>query len=320
MMTVDGHIVDVAFNKNTGVLYYLTSDPHRLNIFDINAREVLGVVELAKDPTCFAISEDWLTAAVGHYGAVSAVNLSNRTKVATHSIDYSVNDIAWAENDWYAFTQKGGSDPCLHWVNLADGSCCDAVDNTGLDGSTIVKKVPTQPYLVATRNVTFPTGFYAYDIAGKVLKSYSHMDLTDFWFSDDGRLIFAKNTNIYRTSSSTGSDNTFNTKINPVGKINTGGNEYYGLKHLFYGANSLWVLQNESSSSDTPTALYQVEREGYSVVKRIPYDFLYQPDGASTFFSVSANYAFANREESEIAVLCKGINNDSWVIQFVSVE
>ena len=316
---IDGNITDAVFNKNTNTLYYVTSAPNKFIAYDVKARTILHEIALSKAPTCFAISEDWTKAAVGHNGSLSAINLSSNTVTATYLSDYSVNDIAWCENDWYSYTQKGGSFSKLHWINTATGGTYDS-SNSSLDESSIIKKVPTQPYIIGTRNSTSPSGFFAFDIASKSLKSYAHMDLTNFWMSEDGQYIFAQNLNVYRTTSSTGSTDTFDANINAIGKINFASGYNYGLNFIYHSNNYLWVIQNDSYSSDTSTSIYQFEDNDYTLVKKYAYDLLYQPDAQTTSFKVNANYVFANNEGTEISVLCKGTSNNTWLIQFVPVK
>lgn len=317
---IDGIVMDAIFNKNTNTLYYVTTTPNKLVAYDINEKTVLREIELSKAPTCLAISEDWTNAAVGHNGYISSINLLNNTVKATYTLDYSVNDISWCENDWFCYTQKGGSFSSLHWINTADGTLYDDPDKYSLDGGSIIKKVPNQAYIIATRNGTSPSGFFAYDIAKKSKKSYSHMDLTNFWFSEDGDYIFAKNLNIYRTTSSTGSTDTFDADINAIGKINVGSENYYGLQYVYHSNNNLWVIKNESYLSDASTNIYQVEDNDYTLVKKIDYITFYQPDGQINSFNLTANYVFANKEGTEIAVLCKGVSNSSWVIQAITIK
>jgi len=313
---VDGNITDALFNKNTNILYFVTSSPNKLVAYDVTARTVLNEISLSKAPTSFAISEDWSKAAVGHNGYISAINLSTNTVTAIYTLNYSVNDIAWAENDWFCYTQKGTSFTYLHWINTADGTSYDDKNSYDLDGNSIIKKVPGQSYLIATRNSTSPSGFFAYDIATKSEKSYSHMDLYNFWFSENGDYIFATNSNIYRTTSSTGSTDTFDADISAIGKINTGAQNYYGLQYIYHSNNYLWVLQNSGSSA----SICQVEDNDYTLVKKYDYDIVYQPDAQTAPFYISANFIFANKEGTEIAVLCKSDSGNSWVIQFVAVQ
>ena len=317
---ISGNITDAVFNKNTNTLYFVTGAPNKFVAYDVKTRTVLHEIALSKAPTCFAISEDWTKAAVGHNGSLSAIDLSTNTVKATYLSDYSINDIAWGENEWFCYTQKGGSFSCLHWMNTANGAVYEDPDKYSLDGSSIVKKVPTQPYIIATRNSTSPSGFFSYNIPGKSKKSYSHMDLTNFWMSEDGQYVFAQNSNIYRTTSSTGSADTFDANINAIGKINTASGYSYGIAFLYHSNHNLWVIQNDSYSTDATSSIFQFEDNDYTLVKKYAYDLAYQPDAQTSSFNVSANYVFANNEGTEISVLCKGTSNSSWIIQFIPVK
>lgn len=317
--SVEGNIIDVAFDNNSSILYYVTSAPNKLIVYDVHKKSQLNEVSLSKAPTCLAISEDGTKAAVGQNGTISGVDLLNNT-VKVYAVDYSVHDIAWAENDWFCFTQKGGSFSCLHWINTADGSVFDDSDKYSLDGSSIVKKVPSQPYLIATRNSSSPSGFFAFDIVAKSKKSYSHMDLTRFWMSEDGAYVFAGNTNVYRTSSSTGSTDTFDADINSIAKINFNGESGYGITFIHHSSPYMWIVANSNYSSSTATSIFKFEDNDYTMLKKIDYDRLYQPDTESSAIDISANYVFPNKEGTEIMALCKSLSNNTWVIQFVSVK
>ena len=146
------------------------------------------------------------------------------------------------------------------------------------------------------------------------------MDLTNFWMSEDGQYIFAKNSNIYRTTSSTGSTDKFDADINAIGKINIASGYNYGISFLYHSNRNLWVIQNDSYSSDASASIFQFEDNDYTLVKNYAYDLLYQPDSQTTSFNVSANYVFANNEGTEILVLCKGTTNNNWIIQFIPVK
>jgi len=320
MRTIVGNIADAVFNKNTNILYFVTSQPNKLIAYDVSTRTVLHEIALGKAPTCFAISEDWTKAAVGHNGSFSAIDLTSNTVTATYLSDYSVHDIAWATSNWYAYTQNGGSFSCLHWINTATGALYEDADKSSLDGTSIVKKVPGQPYLIATRNSTSPSGFFAYDIATKSKKSYSHMDLSNFWMSEDGQYIFSQNSNIYRTTSSTGSTNTFDADINAIGQFDFSESNYYGMKFISHCNHNLWIIRNDSYSSDLSNIVYQYEDNDYTLVNQFACYSLYQPDEQSSAFKIQANYVFANNEGTEVSVLCKGTDNNTWIIQFIPLN
>ncbi|MBE9466778.1 MAG: hypothetical protein IMY72_00490 [Bacteroidetes bacterium] len=146
------------------------------------------------------------------------------------------------------------------------------------------------------------------------------MTLSNFWFSENGDYIYSKNLNVYRTTSSTESNDIFDADINSIDKINTENESYYGLQYIYHSNNNLWILQNNSYSSEESTSIYEIEDNDYTLVKEYYYDRFYQPNEETSPFCISANYVFVNKEGTEITVLCKGISNNSWVIQFLAVK
>jgi hypothetical protein len=320
MLAVDGNITDAVFNKNTNTLYYVTSAPNKFIAYDVTARTVLHEIPLGKAPTCFAISEDWTKAAVGHNGFMSTLYLSSNTVTKIYPLDYSVYDVAWAEKDWFCCTQNGEGYFRLHWINTANGTLYDDPDQYSLEGASTIKKVPDHPFIIASRGGNWSSGFYAYDIVSKSKKSYSQIELTNFWFSENGDYIFDRHLNVYRTTSSTGSTDPYNANINAIAKINTGSESYNGLQYVYNSNNYLWILQNDTYSTDASTTLYQVEDNDYTLVKKIVYDWLYLPEGKTTPVTLSAKYVFANNEGTEISTLCKDVSSDTWVMQFIPVN
>ncbi len=312
---IEGNIIDVMFNKADNKLYYVTSQPNKFIICDIATKSVTTEIALSKAPTSFDITEDWTKAAIGHNGSLSIINLSNHTISNTYDLSYSVYDVAWAENDWFALTQNGGSFTKIHWINTATGETYEA-ERDDLDGKSKIKKVPGQPYLIGTRNSTSPSGFFAFDISTKSKKSYSHMDLTNFWLSEDGQYIFAQNSNVYRTSSSTGSSDTFNTEINAIGKLNFDDGSTYGVSWVTHSNNSLWVLRSSSYSANN--CVYKLDDNDYFLQKKYYFDTQYQND-QSEMISLQAYYVYTNNAETQIMVLSKETTNNNWVIQYIPI-
>ncbi len=311
---IEGQITDALFNRNKNTLYYTTTSPNKLITLDINKKEVLNEIYLNQAPTCIAISEDWTKAAVGHNGSISAIDLSNNSILSEYTIDYSVYDICWAENDWYCFSQKGGSFTSVHYINTENGTLYDDPGRKCLDDDSILKKVPGEPYIIATSG----SGLFAFDIATKSIKSYSRYCLNNFWLSENGEYIFSRNFNIYRTTSLTESEETYSTDMNSIAKITTE-STYYGLAYVYHSNNFLWAIQPTSYFDNAPSTIYQIDDNDYKFVKRIFYDVYYQPDAQTSEFELCANYIFANNEGSEVVVLCKGISNDTWVIQYINI-
>lgn len=318
---LEGNIADVAFDKNTNTLYYVTSQPDKLVAYDVVKRSVLRELQLSKAPTCLAVSEDWAKAAIGHGGRISAVNLENWSISNTIDINGTLFDIAWSEDDWFCYSIASyDSSYELYWVNTNSGENYGNYDGHMYYG-TIIKKVPTQPYLIASRQNLWPSGFIAYSASTKSLKSYAHMELRNFWFSQDGQYTFGTDGNIYRTSSATDSNDTFDATINSIGQFRSASGEYFSAGWIEHSssAHRIWAIDEYYYSDSGYPAIYQFEDTNYTYQKSYFYSDIYQPDTQTTAYEVEAQYLFSNKEDTELSVLRKGRNNDNWSIEFIPI-
>ena len=318
---IAGKVVDAAINRSRNLLVYATAQPNKLIFFDLGTKKVTNEIALSKAPTCFTFAEDFSTAAVGHEGMISAVNLTNYTITKTIELSNTVNDVAWADSSLYCYTEVTSYSDYIYWVDIATGTLSSTLARD-VDGRTRIKKVPAQPFMIATRQQSSPTGFLTFSIADRKLKSYSHMTLSDFWFSENGEYIFALGGNVYRTSTPTGATDTFNATINAIGKLkdSSGGTQYYP-----------WWADHSSVTKKLFTinyhysyqyVIHQFDDNDYVLEKSYPYDKFYQLNPQSVPFEVQAHYVFANREGTELAVLRKGKADDNnvWSMEMLKVK
>ncbi len=314
---IEGSIVDMVFDRTNDIIYYATSKPNKLIALDINSKEVVKDILLSRAPTGLAINENYSNAAVAHNGYISAIDIATNTITTTYTIDYSVYDIAWAHDNTYCFTQNGGSLTNLHWIDMANGAIVDS-PKKDLDGAAIIKKIPGENYIIATRKQTSPSGFYVFDIATKQLKSYSHQALTNFWFSSDSKYLFSENANVYRTSNIMDGNDTFNQELNAIDRIDF--ENYPKLLDVHHRNNNLWVIRRNGNSYNEEREIYKVENTDYSIVDMIAYDALYQTDENTAPFYIIAEYIVVNSGETEMTVICRGRDVDNWVIQYIPIS
>jgi len=317
---IEGKIVDAAIDRSRNMLIYATSQPNKLIFYDLGTKTIAHEIALSKAPTCFTVAEDFSTAAVGHGGMISAVNLTNYTVTKTIALSNTVYDIAWTGSSMYCYAEQTDYSDYIYWVDISDETKTSMLTRD-VDGKTRIKKVPTQPFMVASRQQSSPTGFITYSIAGRTLQSYAHKDLSNFWFSENGDFTYASSGDIYRTSSATGSTETFNATINSIGKLTdgTGSTQYYPwwVDHLS-SKNKLFVINYHYANKPV---IYQFDDNDYLLEKSYSYDKIYQPDSGTTSFEVQAHYVFANKEGTELVVLRKGKADDNmvWSMEFLEV-
>ncbi|MGV8093515.1 MAG: hypothetical protein AB2L24_16770 [Mangrovibacterium sp.] len=316
---LEGNIVDVTFDKNTNTLYYVTSQPNKLVAYDVTDKSVAHEIALDKAPTCLAVSEDFTKAAVGHGGMISAIDLNNYSVVRTFEYGYTIYDMEWAKDDWFCYTKAGTYMNNLLWINISTSETAESDDNE-MDEGTYLKKVPKQPYIIAARRYTSPSGITVFDIDTKLEKNYRHQSIGDYWFSSNGEYMFESHGNVYRTSAIVAPSGRNPEYVTTIGKLQYPTNNYYGIPWIDYcnTTHSIFGLGNQDYQTISPQ-IYQFEDNDYTLVKTYIYDNFYQPE-AQMAYEVEAHYIFSNSSGTELSVLRKGKNNNNWSIEFIPVQ
>jgi hypothetical protein len=318
---IEGRIVDAAIDRSRNLLIYAISQPNKLVFYDLSTRTIANEIPLSKAPTCFTYAEDFSTAAVGHGGMITAVDLSAYSVTKTIELSNTVYDIIWADSTLYCYTELTNYSSRIFWVDIANGTITSMSTNN-VDGKTKIKKVPDQPFIIATRQQSSPSGFITYSINERKLQSYAHKDLSDFWFSEDGDYIFARSGDVYRTTSATNNTESFNATINAIDKLKNGasGTQYYPwwLDHLS-SKNKIFIINYHYANQ---FVIYQFDDNDYQLEKSYAYDKNYELNASTPAFEVQAHYVFANREGTELFVLRKGKADDNmiWSMEILKIE
>lgn len=317
---LEGNIVDAAFNKSTNTLYYITSQPNKLVAYDVMAKAVSGETALSKAPTCLAISDDFTKAAVGHGGMISAVDLNNHTVVRTFEYGYSIYDMEWTEGDWFCYTKAGTYMNNLLWINVSTAETGES-DDRQMDEGTYLKKVPAQPYVIAARRYSSPSGITVFDTDTKLQKNYRHQSIGNYWFSADGQYMYESSGSVYKVNAIVDASGRNPENIAPIGKLNYPFTSYYAIPWLDHckATRSIFGLSMKEYQK-VSTTIYQFEDNDYTMVKTYAYDDYYQPVNQAAAYEVEARYVFSNGTGSELSVLRKGKNNNNWSVEFITVE
>lgn len=322
--SVTGNIIDVAFNKLTNTLYYATSQPNQLVTYNVISRSIEHEIALSKAPNCLAISEDFTKAAIGHGGMISAIDLNEYSVTEIFNFDYTIFDIEWTKDDWFCYTQSNSTISNLLWINTKTSETYETTSTDYRIGTGNLKKVPNQPYIIASAREISPSGIYVFDIDTKTRKSYTHTSIDNVWFIKEGNLTIDSYSNIFRTSTLTNA--TGNSIYSPanVGEIKTDQYripawwvDYSEVKHSIWAIFSYYPYMYYPP---VPATIYQFEDNDYTLSNTYYYDNIYQPDAQTIPYEVEARYVFANQEGTELSVLRKGKDNNNWTIEFIPIQ
>jgi hypothetical protein len=320
---LEGNIIDATFDKKTNTLFFVTGQPNKLVAYDVTAKAVVHAINLSKAPTCLAMKDDFKQAMVGHGGMMSSVDLTSYTVTKTYELDYTVYDMEWAEGDWFCYTKENSSVNNLFWINTGTDEMYTSNSDWGF-GTADLKKVPNQPYIIASRKNVSPTGIFVFDIKTKTQKSYTHESIGNVWFLKGGEFLVTAYSSILRTSAVTGFTGNQITGPSAIGELKYSENKATSWSIDYSeAAHSIWAIFSYYTHTYYPpvaATIYQFEDNDYTLVKTYTYDNFYQPEANTTAYEVEARYVFANSTGTELSVLRKGKNNSVWSAEFIPVK
>ncbi len=163
-------------------------------------------ITLSLPPTSVSVSPDGHSAAVGHDGWISYIDLDKATLVKTLAVSADVLDVVLAGNGYaYAFPRRDQWTN-VHAVNIQTG---EESLSTGMSiyAGTVGKLHPNGTRIYGANNGLSPDDIETYDIsAGNLAYLYNspyHGDYPmcgDLWISEDGLTIFTKCGYAFRAS------------------------------------------------------------------------------------------------------------------------
>ncbi|HAH22972.1 MAG TPA: hypothetical protein DCL77_04285 [Prolixibacteraceae bacterium] len=323
---IEGNIVDATFDKNTNTLYYVTGLPNKLVAYDVTAKTILHEVALSKAPTCLAIDEDFKQALVGHGGSISTVDLTSFLVGKTYPLNSTVYDVEWAKDSWFCYTIADSYSSNLLWINSTTGATYQtpqAPFNYSL-GTANLRKIPNQPYIIASRTNVSPTGIFVFDLDTKALKSYTHTSIGNPWFFKQGELMVTGYSSIIRTSVVVAASGNSIDSPSSIGELKIGQYTTVSWWIDYCAANhSIWAIFSyypQTYYAPVKGTIYQFEDNDYSLVKTYAYDYMYQPVAQTAAYEVEARYVFSNSSGTELSVLRKRVDNTTWSVEFIPVQ
>lgn len=322
---IEGNVVDATFDKSTNILYYVTSQPNKLVAYDVTAKTLLHEVALTKAPTCLATGENFNQAMVGHNGMISAVDLSSFQVSKTYELKDAVYDMEWASEDWFCYTILSNYSYNLLWINSSTGETFQTLPlpNCFSLGAAVLKKIPNQPYIYAYHKNLSPSGIFVYDLSRNEMKSYTNTSIGNVWFFKQGELMVTEYSSIIRTSEITVASGSQNSDPSSIGKLKL---DPYANKSWWIdyseGNHSIWAMFSYHTNAYYPPVkgrIYQFADNDYTLMNTYLYDDMYQPDIKAAAFEVEPRYFFVNSAGTELSLLRKTVNDNTWSVEFIAI-
>lgn len=189
LMQLDASVVDAAYSRALDRLVLVGSSPSRLYVVDPVA-ETSTALDLPQAGIGLSLSPDGQRALVAHSTAVTYLQLSPLSVIATWSVGTSVANAALAASYAYVFPTQSGT---LRTVRLSDGTITQSSDMLAVFAGTTGKLHPGGTKLYAADSSTL----YRYDIS-TAKTTAGTAQYTGFatgsacgplWFTNDGGKI-----------------------------------------------------------------------------------------------------------------------------------
>src|SRR5207247_2440005 len=160
-------------------------------------------VPLPVAPTAVSVAPGGMTAAAGHNGWVSHVNLSPAAITSTFAVSADVLDVVLAANRYaYAFPRHDQWET-IRCINLTTGAETQS-GVSSIYAGTLAKLHPNGTAIYGADNGLSPSDIEKYDISGGTARylydSPYHGDFPmcgDLWISNDGLRIFTRCGNVF---------------------------------------------------------------------------------------------------------------------------
>jgi hypothetical protein len=312
---ISGTVTDAWFDKTTDMLYLSTKQPNHLLVYDTKTKTTANEITLTNAPACFSVSEDRQKIAVGHEGKISFIDMNSLAVEKTVEIETTVSDIEWGVDDWCCYVPGTTFQQfcSLKWINTVSDERYESSDDSDLYGGAIIRKIPNQDYIVATRLQLSPSGLIVYNFKTRQFVNYFHESFDRLWVSADGTYLFDAFRNVYRTSTLQAEN------ISPVAQLKLD-NQVRWIDHN-PATGSLWVLRQDWYNALEPK-VWQLEPNDYTVVNTFYHDdyYLTTVNGVQAEYPVEAHYVFANSADTEIVVIKNVEQGNAWSLEYIAVN
>ena len=196
---LDRDMTDVAYDKENGYIYFISTSPKALNRYHLANRNMFSM-NLNFVPECLALRQDNKKAVIGHNYNISEIDLVNMTLTNTYPTDVKVLDVQLSQNDIaYIFSEQVNWGN-LRWINLNNGKSYINTQKE-LTSGMFGQLHPNQKWLYSARKIGTDGSLEKFIIDGDKT-TYSHdyrsnnfefAILESVWFTESGDKMLSGN-------------------------------------------------------------------------------------------------------------------------------
>ncbi len=287
------NVVDAEYVLVDDLIVAVSESPNELHVID-PLGGTIDSVGLPLPPTSVGVTWSGTTAAVGHDGWVSVVDLfalgvDDTLTVSTEVMDTVVTDAGWI----YAFPLQNQWEQ-LRCIQIATG--LETLGSGTMRAGTVARPHPTQDAIYGADNGLSPSDIEKYDVSGGtsalLYDSPYHGTYSmagNLWISESGARIFVRGGSVFLSTQNQNTDMTYN------GSLAAGPN-LLGWAVTSDIAGRAYILSDADSNEVWSYGLAFLGFQGTAVLPDIEYD-------ATTSFESAGRYAFASSDGAALHVL-----------------
>lgn len=316
-------VMDAAYDRNGDNLLILSGDA----LYKLDPETgVLSSVELSQHGSCFSVGIDGQYAIVGHYKAISLVNLTSMQIEKSYQISVDAWSVVLAPNNWaYVFPEGQG------WTNITCVNLENGVEVLSTGGNiyagTKGKIHPSGDYIYGRTQGLSPTDVEKYDVRnGQALylhdsPYHGEYDFSgNLWLSQDGDRMFTYVSDVFNLSEAQSEDMVYHQTMYSKENVFIAGFDHFASRNL------LALILDDYNSQQRKNQLTLSSADELNQIDTIYLpDFLVGEQGYQQIVQAAGAYAFFNSTGTKVYAIVHSTNAPfvseiDWAVATINLE
>lgn len=323
LVSLEGDVVDAAYDRISNRLFVLTKNPEKLIRFDIPSGD-RSEITFDKSVNCFHLPEDGNNIYVGMSEKMDVIDAATMAVIRGYPVDFNIHSLLYdGDGSVYMTRHHSGwlGEERLHKMELQTGvyttwKISDLYENTKL------KKIKGKSEFLATRETVTPNGVIWVDFSTGIpeLKRYWHTSLGNtLWMSENQQYLYSGYGTVYLSPTPTTGEN-----LTEVGQLKIDGNQYYHylcFEHVKQ-SGSIWA-SHDKNDWRYKNVVVEFDDGTYAKRREIELnDYVTTYQGRLDYYKTLARYIFLNHTGDQL-ILLKNIKESdarAWHLEVIDVS
>ncbi len=321
VVNIAGEVVDADYCKASGLMVIAAKNPNRF--YFLKPGEPMTFMDPQKIPISVAISETGdVIASTFTNTDLSLISPESRTIIKNIPTGIIASDLALGNNGWAYLAPKQYDSYYFLSVDLNIGQIVK--NNSYLSGLSLIRKVPGKNLLYGSKVGWSPDFLIVFDIsngAANDIVDEWRVDLSKFWFSENGDRIFTGVKKIYKSPDYL-KKGSMNEKPVLAGEFEVINGSITSMDHCS-ALKELFVVY-KSYSYETGTQVLRIDDSGYFRKNAFAVNNCFVIENSNMLsLAPDVPYIFVNKSGSELYLIKKGNSNSGkayWFYENITLK